>query len=110
MANVDIREFSNIGYVGLGLVPVADARVGATIIDQSIAIGGSSVASNAFNAKTNLIRVQAEAICAVSVGGTAGFLAAGAVTAVAPNGRMVAGQTEYFVVSPGDKLAVITST
>lgn len=105
MANLDITEYANIGYVGLGLVPVADARSGK-IASQSIAIGATT-ASAAFNVKTNLIRVHAEAICAVEVGG---FLATGAVTAVAPNGRMVAGQTEYFVVTPGDKLAVCTST
>lgn len=95
----------------MNLVPVADARNGK-VASQSIAIGATSAPSAAFNAKTNLIRVHAEALCAVEIGGSlVGGLTAGAVpVAVAPNGRMVVGQTEYFIVSPGDKLAVITST
>ena len=111
MANLDITEYANIGNVGLNIVPVADARNGK-IASQSIAIGSSSAASAAFNANTHLIRVHAEALCAVEIGGSLvnGLTPGATPVAVAPNGRMAVGQTEYFVVSPGDKLAVITST
>lgn len=71
------------------------------IAEQTVAIGGASVASAAFNAKTNYIRVHTDAICSVSVGS--------APVATATKARMAAGQTEYFCVNPTDKIAVITN-
>ncbi len=69
---------------------------------QTVAIGGSSAQSAAFNARTVIIRVHADAICSILIGGTN-------PTATATNARFIAGQTEYFLVTPGDKLAVITN-
>jgi hypothetical protein len=69
---------------------------------QIVAIGGSSVQSAAFSANTTLIRVHTDAICSVQIGGTN-------PTATATSARFIAGQTEYFIVHPGDKLAVITN-
>lgn len=72
------------------------------VANQTVAIGGSSIQSAAFNAQTTLIRVHADVICSVEIGGTS-------PTATTSSMRFVAGQTEYFVVRPGDKLAVITN-
>lgn len=73
------------------------------IAEQTIAIGGSSVAcSNAFNARTRLIRVHTDAICSIAIGA--------APTATAAKRRMAANQTEYFSVEAGFKVAVITNT
>lgn len=69
---------------------------------QTVAIGGSSTRSAAFNAATVIIRIQADAICSVEIGGTA-------PTATTTSARLAAGQTEYFLVQAGDKLAVITN-
>lgn len=70
------------------------------LVDQTVAIGGSSTRSAAFNANTGIIRVSTDVACHLVIGGTA-------PTATTSSMRMAAGQTEYFLVSPGDKLAVI---
>jgi hypothetical protein len=72
------------------------------VTSQKVAIGVSSAQSAAFNALTVLIRVHAEAVCSVQIGGTN-------PTATTTSARFAAGQTEYFLVAPGDKLAVITN-
>jgi hypothetical protein len=66
-------------------------------------IGGTSTNGNAFAATTYMIRVHTDAICSVEVGGTS-------PTATAASSRMVAGQTEYYYVTPGHKIATITNT
>lgn len=74
------------------------------LIEQTpVAIGGASAQSAAFGDQTNLIRLHADAICSVKVGGTN-------PTATASTMRLAADQTEYFAVKPGDKVAVISNT
>jgi len=72
------------------------------ITEQVVAIGGTSTQSNAFNALTRLIRVHTDAICSIAISSNP--------TATANTSRMAAGQTEYFEVNAGDKIAVITNT
>jgi len=79
------------------------AAITPEVTHQTVAITGSSVQSNAFNSATRLIRVHADAICSIQIGSTN-------PTATTTSARFVAGQTEYFLVNPGDKLAVITNT
>lgn len=67
---------------------------------QVVAITAASVQSAAFNASTRLVRVTADASCSVQIGGTN-------PTATTTSARMAAGTPEYFIVAPGDKLAVI---
>ena len=67
---------------------------------QKITFTTSSVQSAAFAYQSVLIRVQCDAICYLNIGGTN-------PTANLTNIRLVAGQTEYFLVTSGDKLAVI---
>lgn len=69
---------------------------------QKITITGTSAQSAAFNAATTIIRVHADAACSVQIGGTN-------PTATTTSARFAAGQTEYFLVVAGDKLAVITN-
>lgn len=69
---------------------------------QTVAISGSSTQSAAFGQFTVLIRVHADSICSIEIGGTN-------PTATATSARFIAGQTEYFLVNAGDKLAVITN-
>lgn len=71
------------------------------VAEQHIAIGASSTQSAAFSSVTGLIRVSVDAVCHVVIGGTNPTATATSAT------RMPAGSTEYFVVLPGDKLAVI---
>lgn len=70
---------------------------------QTVAVGVSSAQSSAFGSTTGLIRVHCDVVCNVSIGGTN-------PTATTSLMRMAAGATEYFVVKPGDKLAVIAGT
>lgn len=70
------------------------------VVNQTVAIGVSSTQSTAFDPSTGLIRVHADVACHVVIGGTN-------PTATVSSMRMIAGQTEYFTVKAGDKLAVI---
>lgn len=81
------------------------------IAEQTVAIGGGSVQSAAFNVKTTLIRIHTDAICSFLVGANP--------TVAATNARMAAGTTEYIAVdkqrdvdgTPAAlKIAVITNT
>jgi hypothetical protein len=72
------------------------------LAEQTVAVGATSTQSNAFNASTCLVRISTDAICSVLFGANP--------TATASSARMAAGQTEYFGVSPGMKVAVITNT
>lgn len=75
------------------------------LANQSVSITpNSSVQSAAFASATGLIRIQCvtdetTSACQVAIGGTN-------PTANGASMRLTAGQTEYFVVKPGDKLAV----
>lgn len=72
------------------------------ITTQTVAITAGSVQSAAFNAGTRMVRVHVDAVCSILVGSNP--------TALATSKRLAANQTEYFFVSPGHKLAVITNT
>lgn len=74
-----------------------------TVRGNNVVIGGGSLASSPFGANTTLIRVHTDAICSFVVG-------APGVTALATDSRMVAGQTEYFAVAPGEVIATITNS
>ena len=69
---------------------------------QTIAIGGASIASAAFGATTAFIRVHTDVICSIAFGA--------APVATATSMRLAADQTEYFTVSGGSKIAVISNT
>lgn len=71
-------------------------------VNQQVAIGAGSVQSAAFNATTKFIRLSADAPCRVEFGASP--------TAAATSRRIAANFPEYFGVSPGMKVAVITTT
>lgn len=102
MAKINVTEFRGIQswYTNASAqVPVNPPAVAA----YDIAVSGTSAPSSAFDANTNVIRVQADSICAIIIG-------PGTPVALATSTRMVAGQTEYFGVVPGHKIAAITTT
>lgn len=73
------------------------------LAEQTIAIGGSSTqCTNAFNAKTAMIRLKTDSICSIAIGTNP--------TATTANMRMGAEDVEYFSVSPNMKIAVISNT
>lgn len=73
------------------------------VVEQTVAIGVSSAQSAAFNASTGLVRIHCDVVCNVKVGGAD-------PTATTSTLRLAAGQTEYFRVEPGAKVAVILGT
>lgn len=99
MAKVYITEHTRPTIYQGGLLPVAYMPPLAT---QTVAIGGSSVQSAAFNAKTVMVAVHTDAICSVEFGSNP--------TATANSRRLAANTTEYFEVTPAQKVAVITNT
>lgn len=65
----------------------------------TVAISASSAQSLAFTSATRLVRLHCDVACLVEVGSAN-------PTAVATSARLAAGQTEYFRVMPGSKVAV----
>lgn len=99
MADVFISEFGGSG-------PLVSKKYGndfpqaPSLAEQKVTIGATSAASAAFNSGTSLVRVKAMAACHVVVGGSAPV----ATTNSMP---MANGETQFFNVKPGDKVAVI---
>ena len=100
MAKVFISEFVQAAHMNTGQPFPSMLQPPTT--SQVVAIGGSSTQSTAFDARTRFVRVHADAICSFAIGSNP--------TADANSARMAAGQTEYFQVKPGHKIAVITNT
>lgn len=100
MATLYVTEFSGIGS---GNKTDIQAAACPPLAEQTVAIGGSTAQSAAFDAATKVIRVHTDAICSVKIGGAN-------PVAAATNARLAANQTEYFRVNAGDKIAVIQNT
>jgi hypothetical protein len=101
MANLlYVEEFADIiRTVAGGSVMPQDPPV---LAGYTLAIGGASTPSPAFNAATRFVRLHADTICSVRVNYAS-------PVAVATDGRLAANQTEFRGVTPGLKLAVITN-
>lgn len=100
MAKLYVTEFLGADEKTNVLVPAgkADGMVHQTPIN----ITGTSAQSAGFGQGTRLIRVHTDAICSISYGTNP--------TATTNHLRLSAGQTEYFAVIPGSKIAVISNT
>ena len=100
MAVVDITEYDKLAIDNMG------ARVAAGVepagVVQQIAVTGTSAPSVAFNQNTKFVRVHTDVTIRIKFG-------AGTPVVAATSQRMVAGATEYFGVTPGIKMAAITS-
>lgn len=102
MAVLFITEYARQGRdaAGYGLVVAEEPPVA----NQTVAIGGTSAQSSAFNASTYFVRIHTDAICSIEFGTDP--------TASTTTRRMAAGATEMFAVPAGKsyKVAVITNT
>jgi hypothetical protein len=99
VATLYVAEYPDINpYLGSITPIVAEPP----LAEQTVAIGAGSVQSSAFADRTRVIRVHADAVCSILVGPNP--------TATAAKKRFAAGQTEYFRVTGGDKIAVIQNT
>ena len=101
MAALYVSEYRAVAALGLGGGGnQAQAPVEPANVDQpTVPISASSTQSQAFALGTNFIRVHCDAICSIQIGVNP--------TAVTSVKRMIAGQTEFFGVQPGHKIAVI---
>ena len=70
------------------------------LANQTVAVGAVTAQSAAFNAATGIVRIHVDVACHINIGGTN-------PTATTSSMLMSADSTEYFVVTAGDKLAVI---
>lgn len=84
--------FTSIYYQAVPLPP---------IVSQTVTVSGTSAQSSAFDRLTYAIRINCDVIVSIKVGANP--------TATTADLRMPANQTEYFVVTPGDKIAFITN-
>lgn len=102
MPTLYITEYSRQGRdaSGFGMI-VADEP---PVANQTVAIGGSSTQSSAFNSSTKFVRLHTDAICSVEFGANP--------TASTSTRRLSANSTEYFSVPAGGsfKVAVISNT
>ncbi len=103
MAALYVAEYIGVG--GIANFPAAGAFVGATVIEHTIAISGSSSPGSVFSVNTMLVRLHTDAICSIKFG-------AGTPVATIGTARMAANQTEYFTVPKGlsYRVAVISNT
>lgn len=101
MAVVYITEYAQLMPSPVG--GQAQLPMEPPLAEQTVAIGVEAK-SAAFNAKTRLVRIHADAICSVLIGT--------APTATTSSGRMAANQTEYRGVPMTGtyKVSVISNT
>lgn len=99
MTTLYIAEFSSLLN---NVISGVDAALMPPLAEQTLTNTGSSAQSAAFNQATRIIRVHTDSICSIKVGPNP--------TATTSNIRLAVNQTEYFSVSPGDKLAVVLNT
>ena len=101
MANICVTQFVGAmpghgdGYV----IPVCKDPLAS----EEIAIGGTSLQSDPFDAECTLIRVFAEADCYVAIG-------LGPDAEDSPRMAMAAGTTDHFGVQAGHCIAVVERT
>lgn len=101
MTKAYISEYANAPQAQLGNILMCGAE--PSVAQQVVDYTSGAAASSAFAATTKFIRLHVDSIASFrfSTAGTA-------ATTSFP--RMAAGATEFFGVSPGDKVSLITNT
>lgn len=97
-------EFTEYRYARLRYGALAQLPHGPEVATQQVTIGAASAASDPFDARTELIVVQADADCRIAMGPAASAAAFNA----GPFTRRLTADREYaFDVTAGDVIAVI---
>jgi hypothetical protein len=112
MAKLYISEYVGLAVVGrfAGASGVGAMAQEPAVVDQTpVAISGTQAQSAAFGSTTKFIRVHTDVICSILIGPTSLNSGAGP-EATTSNKRLAANQTEYFGVSAGQLLSVISNT
>ena len=100
MATLYIEEFDAPATIRVGQILQAGSQPSVT--SQVVTISGTSAQSDAFSANTSFVRIHSDSIFS--------YLFGADPTATTDHPRMGEGQTEYFAVRPGDKIAAIVNT
>lgn len=98
MTKLYITEFDRL-VTSTSTAGAPQAAMKPAVASQALTLTGSTQQSAAFNAATRLVRLHAQVACHVAFGENP--------TATTNSMRLAEGQTEYFGVTPGHKLAVI---
>lgn len=103
MATLYVTEYATVAIAQIGGA-ISQAPHEPPLVEQTVAIGGSSTQSAAFNSATTLVRLHCDAICSIVFGTNP--------VATAANQRFAANQTEYKSVSKGQAqiVAVISNS
>lgn len=82
------------------------------IAEQTIAISTSGAQSAAFNKATRFLRVETDSVCAIAVGPNPTAVQESGTVASATGGgiRLAANDKEYFGVTAGHKISVISTS
>lgn len=100
MAVLDISEYSELARdVNRNILAAGEEPA---LTHQQVAVGGSTAQSSAFGTQTQFVRLHTDVPCRVEFGVDP--------TAASTSKRLAANSTEYFGVTPGQKLAVILTT
>ena len=100
MSTLYVTEYPGLGSEPSG--PQAQAAVCPPLAEQTVAIGATHAESSAFGRKPTGSMPRRRYLFV--------FVRGKAPVATTGSGRFIAGQTEYFAVTPGDKLSVIANT
>jgi hypothetical protein len=97
---VDVTEYQNLGMDANG-ARVAVGMEPARVVQQITESGASTACGADFLDSTRFVRIHTTAAIRIAFGKTP--------TAAATSQRMAAGATEFFGVTPGLRVAVITT-
>jgi GMP synthase-like glutamine amidotransferase len=100
MAVVDITHYRDLARASVG--GAVQTGQEPALSTQQVSITAGSVQSAAFPSGTKMVRVHTDGAVRVAFGANP--------TAAATTMRLAAGQTEYFGVMEGHKVAVIQTT
>lgn len=106
MATLYITEFALLPQLDAGGNIVAQIPLAPGIAEQSVAIGGTSAQSSAFNTATKFVMLNADSVCSLAWGANP--------TAVVTAQRLSSNETRWYGVAQlagvPIKLAVIANT
>lgn len=112
MAVLYITELETLGNPSEG----GNAQIAhmPPVAEQTLGISGSSAASSAFNTATRFIRLETDTNCSICIGPCSPVAQSVSSTQTGAGAlgtaRLSAGVPEYFGVTPGMKVAAITTT
>lgn len=105
MPTLYVTEYALLGYVGNSQTQLIQAPAGPPIAEQHVQVGGASVTSAPFNAKTKFIRIVSDTACNLAYGP-----ASPAPVAVPVSHLLPANSVQFEAVSAGYVVAVIANS